>query len=213
MSVNYEAILGQIGEDYVPIENIRFETVLGRSLIGIANELSEILKANLDENQLRDSDLKQSIVAVPISVMGNDYYVGIQGNEYAFFVNSGVNGLKTKHGSIYSFRTRFPSEPMVKNLMRWITKKGIPLDTRYSQTRNLTKKARAKVQIDEKRKRAFGAAVNIKKDGIKPTYFMDAAISDIELNKISSAIANKVGKQVMVSIDITFQNDNNNRKS
>jgi hypothetical protein len=182
-------------------------------LIGIANELSEILKANLDENQLRDSDLKQSIVAVPISVMGNDYYVGIQGNEYAFFVNSGVNGLKTKHGSIYSFRTPFPSRPMIENLMRGITKKGIPLDTRYSQTRNLTKSKRAKVQIDEKRKRAFGAAVNIKKDGIKPTYFMDAAISDIELNKISSAIANKAGKQLMVSIDITFKNDNNNRKS
>jgi len=192
------------GEDYVPIENIKFDTVLGRALFNVANELSEILKANLDDANLKDSELKQSIVAVPISVMGNEYYVGIEGNNYAFFVNSGVNGLKTKHGSIYSFRSRFPSEPMVKNLMRWITKKGIPLDTRYSQTRNLTKRARAKAQIDEKRKRATAIAFGVKQNGIKPTYFIDSAIDEAELNKITSAIGDKLGKQIMVSVEINL---------
>ncbi len=204
MSANYEALLGAIGEDYVPIENIKFDTVLGRALFNVANELSEILKANLDDANLKDSELKQSIVAVPISVMGNEYYVGIEGNNYAFFVNSGVNGLKTKHGSIYSFRSRFPSEPMVKNLMRWITKKGIPLDTRYSQTRNLTKRARAKAQIDEKRKRATAIAFGVKQNGIKPTYFIDSAIDEAELNKITSAIGDKLGKQIMVSVEINL---------
>lgn len=204
MSANYEALLGAIGEDYVPIENIKFDTVLGRALFNVANELSEILKANLDDANLKDSELKQSIVAVPISVMGNEYYVGIEGNNYAFFVNSGVNGLKTKHGSIYSFRSRFPSEPMVKNLMRWITKKGIPLDTRYSQTRNLTKRARAKAQIDEKRKRATAIAFGLKQNGIKPTYFIDSAIDEAELNKITSAIGDKLGKQIMVSVEINL---------
>lgn len=204
MSANYEALLGAIGEDYVPIENIKFDTVLGRALFNVANELSEILKANLDDANLKDSELKQSIVAVPISVMGNEYYVGIEGNNYAFFVNSGVNGLKTKHGSIYSFRSRFPSEPMVKNLMRWITKKGIPLDTRYSQTRNLTKRARTKAQIDEKRKRATAIAFGVKQNGIKPTYFIDSAIDEAELNKITSAIGDKLGKQIMVSVEINL---------
>ena len=204
MSVNYDLILGQIGEDFVPMENIKFDTVLGRSLFKVANELSEILKANLDDDNLKDSDLKQSIVAVPLSVMGNEYYVSIQGNSYAFFVNSGVNGLKTKHGSIYSFRSRFPSKPMVDNLMKWITKKGIPLDTRYSQTRDLTKSRRAKVQIDEKRKRATAIAFGVKQKGIKPTYFIDSAINESELAKLTSAIGDKLGKQIMVSIDISF---------
>jgi hypothetical protein len=204
VSVNYDLILGQIGEDFVPIENIKFDTVLGRSLFKVANELSEILKANLDDDNLKDSDLKQSIIAVPLSVMGNEYYVSIQGNSYAFFVNSGVNGLKTKHGSIYSFRSRFPSEPMVDNLMKWISKKGIPLDTRYSQTRDLTKSRRAKVQIDEKRKRATAIAFGVKQKGIKPTYFIDSAINESELDKLTSAIGDKFGKQIMVSIDISF---------
>jgi hypothetical protein len=204
VSVNYDLILGQIGEDFVPMENIKFDTVLGRSLFKVANELSEILKANLDDDNLKDSDLKQSIVAVPISVMGNEYYVSIQGNSYAFFVNSGVNGLKTKHGSIYSFRSRFPSKPMVDNLMKWISKKGIPLDTRYSQTRDLTKSRRAKVQIDEKRKRATAIAFGVKQKGIKPTYFIDSAINESELAKLTSAIGDKLGKQIMVSIDISF---------
>jgi hypothetical protein len=204
VSVNYDLILGQIGEDFVPMENIKFDTVLGRSLFKVANELSEILKANLDDDNLKDSDLKQSIVAVPLSVMGNEYYVSIQGNSYAFFVNSGVNGLKTKHGSIYSFRSRFPSKPMVDNLMKWITKKGIPLDTRYSQTRDLTKSRRAKVQIDEKRKRATAIAFGVKQKGIKPTYFIDSAINESELAKLTSAIGDKLGKQIMVSIDISF---------
>lgn len=205
MSVaNFEALLGQIGEDFVPVENLQFDTVLGRALISAANELSEIMKANLDEAQLRDSELKQSIVAIPLSVMGNQYYVAVQGNDYGFFVNSGVNGLRTKHGSIYSFRTRFPSEPMVKNLMRWITKKGIPLETRYSQTRNLTKQQRAKVQIDEKRKRATAIAFGIKQNGIKPTYFIDSAIEEANLNKLTNAIADLVGRQILVSVELSI---------
>ena len=204
MSVNYEALLGSIGEDYVPIENIKFDTFIGRSLFNVANELSEALKSNLDQVDLRDSELKQSIVALPVSVAGNEYYVAIEGNDYAFFVNSGVNGLRTKHGSIYSFRTRFPSQPMVDNLMRWITKKGIPLDSRYSQTRNLTKRARAKVQIDEKRKRATAIAFGIKQNGLKPTYFIDTAISDTEVTRMSNAIAEKFGKQIIVSVEINL---------
>jgi hypothetical protein len=204
MSVNYEALLGSIGEDYVPIENIKFDTFIGRSLFNVANELSEALKNNLDQNDLRDSELKQSIVALPVSVAGNEYYVAIEGNDYAFFVNSGVNGLRTKHGSIYSFRTRFPSQPMVDNLMRWITKKGIPLDSRYSQTRNLTKRARAKAQIDEKRKRATAIAFGIKQNGLKPTYFIDTAITDTEVTRMSNAIAEKFGKQIIVSVEINL---------
>jgi hypothetical protein len=204
MSVNYEALLGSIGEDYVPIENIKFDTFIGRSLFNVANELSEALKNNLDQADLRDSELKQSIVALPVSVAGNEYYVAIEGNDYAFFVNSGVNGLRTKHGSIYSFRTRFPSQPMVDNLMRWITKKGIPLDSRYSQTRNLTKRARAKAQIDEKRKRATAIAFGIKQNGLKPTYFIDTAISDTEVTRMSNAIAEKFGKQIIVSVEINL---------
>jgi hypothetical protein len=204
MSVNYEALLGSIGEDYVPIEDIKFDTFIGRSLFNVANELSEALKNNLDQNDLRDSELKQSIVAMPVSVAGNEYYVAIEGNDYAFFVNSGVNGLRTKHGSIYSFRTRFPSQPMVDNLMRWITKKGIPLDSRYSQTRNLTKRARAKAQIDEKRKRATAIAFGIKQNGLKPTYFIDTAISDTEVTRMSNAIAEKFGKQIIVSVEINL---------
>jgi hypothetical protein len=204
MSVNYEALLGSIGEDYVPIEDIKFDTFIGRSLFNVANELSEALKNNLDQVDLRDSELKQSIVAMPVSVAGNEYYVAIEGNNYAFFVNSGVNGLRTKHGSIYSFRTRFPSQPMVDNLMRWITKKGIPLDSRYSQTRNLTKRARAKAQIDEKRKRATAIAFGIKQNGLKPTYFIDTAISDTEVTRMSNAIAEKFGKQIIVSVEINL---------
>jgi hypothetical protein len=204
MSVNYEALLGSIGEDYVPIEDIKFDTFIGRSLFNVANELSEALKSNLDQADLRDSELKQSIVALPVSVAGNEYYVAIEGNDYAFFVNSGVNGLRTKHGSIYSFRTRFPSKPMVDNLMRWITKKGIPLDSRYSQTRNLTKRARAKAQIDEKRKRATAIAFGIKQNGLKPTYFIDTAITDTEVTRMSNAIAEKFGKQIIVSVEINL---------
>ena len=204
MSVNYEALLGSIGEDYVPIEDIKFDTFIGRSLFNVANELSEALKSNLDQVDLRDSELKQSIVAMPVSVAGNEYYVAIEGNDYAFFVNSGVNGLRTKHGSIYSFRTRFPSQPMVDNLMRWITKKGIPLDSRYSQTRNLTKSKRAKAQIDEKRKRATAIAFGIKQNGLKPTYFIDTAITDTEVTRMSNAIAEKFGKQIIVSVEINL---------
>jgi hypothetical protein len=88
--------------------------------------------------------------------------------------------------------------------MRWITKKGIPLDTRYSQTRNLTKRARAKAQIDEKRKRATAIAFGVKQNGIKPTYFIDSAIDEAELNKITSAIGDKLGKQIMVSVEINL---------
>jgi hypothetical protein len=204
MSVNYEALLGSIGEDYVPFEEIKFDNLITRSLIKVANELSEALKANLDDVKLRDSELKQSIVALPVSLKGNEYYIAIEGNDYAVFVNKGVNGLKTKHGSMYSFETKYPSTDMVDNLKRWITKKGIPLDSRYSQTKTLKKKRRAIKQIDEKTKKALGIAYAIKQNGLKPTYFIDTAITDTDLTEVSNALANKFGKQLLVSVEINL---------
>ncbi len=205
MSANYEALLGAIGEDYVPFEEIKFDNLITRSLVKVANELSEALKANLDDLKLRDSELKQSIVALPVSLKGNEYYIAVEGNDYAVFVNKGVNGLKTKHGSMYSFETKYPSTAMVDNLKRWITKKGIKLDSRYSQTKTLKKKRRAIKQIDEKTKKALGIAYAIKQNGLKPTYFIDTAITDTDLTEVSNALANKFGKQLLVSVEINLK--------
>jgi hypothetical protein len=204
--IDYNSLLANLGEDAVPLGELKFGSKLEEALVKFAEGISAAMKSNLDETNdyMKSSQLRQSIAVLPVEVMGTSYTAVIEGANYAFFVNSGVNGLTRKFGSPFSFKTRFPSPDMVKSLSTWISRKGIPLKTRYSQTRQLSKKARATAQIDEKTKMATAFAFGIKQKGLKPTLFIDNAITDAEIVKMQTAIANFYEKQISISIDKTI---------
>ena len=80
--------------------------------------------------------------------------------------------------------------------MKWISKVGIPIQSRYSQTRDLTKTQRKKAQIDGKSKMAYAMGVGIKRKGIEPTLFIQNAISEQVVNDYTQALSKALGKQI-----------------
>lgn len=102
--VDYKALLGDLGEDPNQYGVLQFDTIVGRALYQYASALTDVLKSNLTEKQAyySESELLQSIIALPVQMRGKNYLVTIQGNDYAFFVDKGVSGTRNKYPSPFS---------------------------------------------------------------------------------------------------------------
>jgi hypothetical protein len=196
--MDYKSLLGNLGTDASSLQEISFDTTIGQSLYELATNISQVMKSNLIEanSSNASSDLLQSIIAVPTTKRGKDYLVVINGNNYAAFVDRGVSGTRRKLNSPFSFKKETVSPAFQKSLMKWISKVGIPIQSRYSQTRDLTKTQRKKAQIDEKSKMAYAMGVGIKRKGIEPTLFIQNAISEQVVNDYAQALSKALGKQI-----------------
>jgi hypothetical protein len=196
--MDYKSLLGDLGTDASSLQEISFDTPIGQSLYELATNISQIMKSNLIEanSSNASSSLLQSIIAVPTTKRGKDYLVVINGNNYAAFVDRGVSGTRRKYNSPFSFKKETVSPAFQKSLMKWISKVGVPIQSRYSQTKDLTKTQRKKAQIDEKSKMAYAMGVGIKRKGIKPTLFIQNAISEQVVNDYAQALSKALGKQI-----------------
>jgi hypothetical protein len=196
--MDYKSLLGNLGTDASSLQEISFDTTIGQSLYELATNISQVMKFNLIEanSSNASSSLLQSIIAVPTTKRGKDYLVVINGNNYAAFVDRGVSGTRRKLNSPFSFKKETVSPAFQKSLMKWISKVGIPIQSRYSQTRDLTKTQRKKAQIDEKSKMAYAMGVGIKRKGIEPTLFIQNAMSEQVVNDYTQALSKALGKQI-----------------
>lgn len=202
---DYSKLLGDLGTDPNQVGVIQFDSVIGRALYVFANGVTDVMKSILTEQgaYFSSSELLQSLIVLPVTTGGKNYIVAIQGNDYAFFVDKGVSGTRNKFNSPYSFRKETVSPEFNKSLRKWITKRGIPLKTRYSQTRNLTKDQRKKAQIDEKTQMAYAMGTAIKKKGIQPTLFITNSVTQPQVESMADALAKALG----ASIQITLSNN------
>jgi hypothetical protein len=200
--VDYKQLLGDLGEDPNQYGVVQFDTIIGKALYQFASALTDVLKSNLTEKQAyySESELLQSIIALPVQTRGKNYLVTIQGNDYAFFVDKGVSGTQHKYNSPFSFKNEYVSKNFNKSLRKWISKRGIPIQSRYSQTRNLTKQQRATKQIDEKTKMAYAMGVSIKRKGLKPTLFITDAVTEATLESMASGLANALGASITITL-------------
>ena len=196
--MDYKSLLGDLGTDASSLQEISFDTPIGQSLYELATNISQIMKSNLIEanSSNASSALLQSIIAVSTVKRGKEFVVLIIGNKYAAFVDRGVSGTRRKYNSPFSFKKETVSPAFQKSLMKWISKVGIPIESRYSQTKGLTKKQRKKAQTDEKRKMSYAMGVAIKRKGIEPTLFIQNAISEQVINDYTQALSKALGEQI-----------------
>jgi hypothetical protein len=196
--MDYKSLLGDLGTDASSLQEISFDTPIGQSLYELATNISKIMKSNLIEanSSNASSSLLQSIIAVSTVKRGKEFVVLIIGNKYAAFVDRGVSGTRRKLNSPFSFKKETVSPAFQKSLMKWISKVGIPIESRYSKTKDLTKKQRKKAQTDEKRKMAYAMGVSIKRKGIKPTLFIQNAMSEQVVNDYAQALSKALGEQI-----------------
>ena len=202
---DYTNLLSDLGTDLT--EPAKFDSLIEQAVIRFVNNLSDAMKSNLTEKDgyYADSDLVQSIITLPIESNGTTISMAIDMNYYGDFLNKGVSGTRNKFNSPYSFKKESVSPAFNKSLRKWITKRGIPIQSRYSNTRNLTKSARAKKQIDEKTKMAYAMGMGIKREGIKPTHFIDDALSEKSIETFAQSLADALGRSIGVTIINKFK--------
>jgi hypothetical protein len=196
--MDYKSLLGNLGTDANSLQEISFDTTIGQSLYELATNISQIMKSNLIEanSSNASSDLLQSIIAVPKVKRGKEYVVVINGNKYAAFVDRGVSGTVTKYDTPFAFKNETVSKGFQKSLMKWISKVGIQIESRYSETKDLTKKQRKKLQTAELKEIAYGIGVSVKRKGIEPTLFIQNAMSEQVVNDYTQALSKALGKQI-----------------
>ena len=202
---DYTNLLSDLGTDLS--EPAEFNSLIEEAVIRFVNSLSDAMKSNLTERDAyyADSELVQSIITLPIVSNGTTFSMAIDMNYYGDFLNKGVSGTRNKFNSPYSFKKESVSPAFNKSLRKWITKRGIPIQSRYSQTRNLTKSARAKKQIDEKTKMAYAMGMGIKREGIEPTHFIDDALSEKSIQTFAQSLADALGRSISVTIINKFK--------
>jgi hypothetical protein len=84
----------------------------------------EASKKNLVRLKKSDGKLYKSLRGT-VKTMPNSISIEFMMEDYGIYQDAGVNGLKEKHGSKYSFRKGVPNAKMLKSLDVWLRRKGL----------------------------------------------------------------------------------------
>ena len=167
----------------------------------IAGSIVKEAQVNLNKSNSNASGvLSDSLDISDPTQEGSVFKCEIKMQYYGQFVNKGVKGVKSGISNAgYSFKNLYVSKDFITSLERSRSKAGAKItSTNTSKTISQNEKKNAKVSEVSS---AWGAAVNIKKFGIKPTGFMDKAVD---------AIGAKVDKQLGIALKIDIENSLSN---
>ena len=115
-------------------------------------------KMNLKTSKKNTSGKLSNSIKGVTKVNPNSISLYFEMLDYGVWQDKGVNGYRSVYTTPYSFKKNGPSRQMLKNLDRWIVKKGIaPRDKNGKFINRLGFK--------------FAIAKNIFKNGIKPSLF------------------------------------------
>lgn len=90
----------------------------------------EASKKNLVRLKKSDGKLYKSLRG-EVKAMPNSISIQFMMEDYGIYQDAGVNGLKKKRGSKYSFRKGVPNAKMLKSLDVWLRRKGLsPRDSK-----------------------------------------------------------------------------------
>jgi hypothetical protein len=178
------ADIGKIKKSFKMTSNNPIEQLI----LDIANRIIKEMQEGL---KMQGSSLSQSIKPLAVVQEGGKISINIEANHYWDFVNQGVNGFRRVNGfqvafgSPYYFKNLYPSRKMVESFEEGSTRKGV-MDA-YSDKKNTLSAA-------------WGAAINTKKFGIKPTHFVDKVLSENFINEIAALISKETGKLIFLNI-------------
>jgi hypothetical protein len=131
---------------------------------------------------------------VNVDLQGTTMGIDIEINSNYKFIDQGVKGVQSGKGK-YQFKTIHPSRKMMKAILKWAKTRALGGKTKYKAvSKQERKNKRINKIVSNAKKResmAYGMATNIKKKGIKPTYFFSKAIKstkDLQKEKYSEAL-------------------------
>ena len=157
-----------------------------------ASSSIEFMKQLLDDdNRNANGSLSQSL-SFNIESNNSEISVEFLANDYWDFINSGVNGVERSFGSPYSFRSLNPSPAMLDSLTGtgslrgWMAARGIrSLSYIDKEGNNINKQLSTDSDF---RQAAWVFARAIKRNGIRPTEFLDDTFNEDSLLKFEDDI-------------------------
>jgi len=180
----YLKSLGRVREGLKNVPN----TPIGQVLKDFSEEMIDGMKDELAADDRNATGSLSSSLRFEINNVDGGVSVEFLANDYWDFINSGVNGVQNQFGSPYSFRSLNPSPQLLSSLTGtgslrgWMAAKGI---TTLSYTdkdgnqihKNLTTE-------NDFKSAAWVFAKAIKRNGIKPSGFVDNVFNEERLDKL-----------------------------
>jgi len=169
----------------------------------IAGSIVEEAQKNLNKsNSNSTGELSESIEMSDPIQEGNIFRCDVTMLYYGNFINKGVKGVKSGSSNAgYSFKNLGVSKAFITSLEQGRSKAEAKItSTNTSKTISQNEKKNAKVSEVSS---AWGAAVNIKKKGIKPTGFIDKAV-----DTIGGKVYKQLGIALKIDIENSLSNDN-----
>jgi hypothetical protein len=180
--------LGASKSDFQPKETYT-------ELFLLVGELIDTAQNNLNRaNRIASGALSESIVADDPVKNAGVLRVDVLMNFYGAFVNKGVKGTRAGQSTAgYSFRNEVVSQSMYDAIRSWIesARSKISSVKKYKGYGKHEVKQKTIAQYDK----TYAVARSIKQHGLRPTGFMDNAIS-----KTSDKIEKRLGAALAIDI-------------
>lgn len=154
------------------------------TLVKMAGHLISEAQSNLNKSgAVAKGELESSLSATDIQADGSRMSIDILILDRYKFTDQGVNGVESKHGSPYSFKTKKPSLGMQRAIKSWLRTRGARA-MKYKAISKTERKdksiKRMKAKTDSQDSLAWAVATSVKKKGIKPTKFFTKAVKSTE---------------------------------
>ena len=169
----------------------------------IAGSIVKEAQVNLNKSNSNASGvLSDSLDISDPTQEGSVFKCEVKMQYYGQFVNKGVKGVKSGSSNAgYSFKNLGVSKAFITSLERSRSKAGAKI-TSANTSKTISQNEKKNAKVSEVAS-AWGAAINIKKFGIKPTGFIDKAVSTI-----GAKVDKQLGIALKIDIENSLSNDN-----
>ena len=169
----------------------------------IAGSIVKEAQVNLNKTNSNASGvLSDSLDISDPTQEGSIFKCEIKMQYYGQFVNKGVKGVKSGSSNAgYSFKNLGVSKAFITSLERSRSKASAKI-TSTNTSKTISQNERKNAKVSEVSS-AWGAAINIKKFGIKPIGFIDKAVSTI-----GGKVETQLGIALKIDIENSLSNDN-----
>lgn len=164
----------------------------------------------INNDKFVSGGLSQSIIAMPVKIMGQTLIMEIRADEYFDYVNDGVNGTQVNNGSPYSFRKKNVNQ---NAMLQHIANRGInyrDMQNFYKNSKGLKVKRKKPMEKQKALKTlAFLIGRKVSKKGIKPTHFADEVIESNLKKQMEIELSKSMGRMINVEIKKVIDGNNN----
>lgn len=161
-----------------------------------ANKIIDALQSSLEKSgRYGAGTFAQSIIALPIKVLGGSYVMEIEMDEYWKFIDEGVDGWEQSRGSQYKYKKNGKPIPITA-MKRFIATAGIKPKVAPSTKRKGLKKSKT-TPYDSL---AWALGYSIKRKGLRKTNFATDVFESQLIKDMQRDVLKAIGKEIRIEI-------------